>query len=297
MKNCRRYFAKFILFISIVVSCFILQCKPAYAKGAVTVEYRINNEEAIPGKECTLTFIIRNVSELDIHDVLLTVGATDKIYPVYGSSNQLHVDKIKSGKQVEIEYVFNVRDSGDDMALLPVSVTFIDEENQNAANSVVLAIPIGKACELSIKNINVNDIAYINERTLISIDYSNTGDLDIKNLVMHIEGSTEESNKEISLGTLLIGKQKYDDIYTTFYNIGEQVVKIFFTYIDENDIEYESSVYEYTVNVNESDFLPIQLDDVDSSMPAYELLFVSASLIFIILIIKLVSKLKKDKGR
>nr|MCR5609257.1 hypothetical protein [Lachnospiraceae bacterium] len=77
----------------------------------------------------------------------------------------------------------------------------------------------------------------------------NSGNVDIKNLYMNIEGNIDDEYKKIPIGNVQSGSSKNQDFSIICKELGSQTLKIGFTYQDEYGNEYTVEPRNYNVDV------------------------------------------------
>ena len=250
------------LFLKLLLLVFIFTCikvDTAYAEEIkdpklVLESYEVISDELTAGKDGVVQLKIKNQSTTtNAYNVLLSyISADDKIYPVYGKSNQVYIGKVSAGKTVTVDVEVSVSDVLDtDSVLTTFEVAGSDGKN-NFYNQFFIAIPVIEKLSMKVNNVSLSQTSVLGAKSLVSVGYSNDGLEDIYNAIMHVDGNIDITQKNVVIGDVLVGENKHLDYYVNFQQVGNQPLKIYFTYQDKNGNKYVSDASEHMVKVTDT---------------------------------------------
>lgn len=250
------------LFLKLLLLVFIFTCikvDTAHAEEIkdpklVLESYEVISDELTAGKDGVVQLKIKNQSTTtNAYNVLLSyISADDKIYPVYGKSNQVYIGKVSAGKTVTVDVEVSVSDVLDtDSVLTTFEVAGSDGKN-NFYNQFFIAIPVIEKLSMKVNNVSLSQTSVLGAKSLVSVGYSNDGLEDIYNAIMHVDGNIDITQKNVVIGDVLVGENKHLDYYVNFQQVGNQPLKIYFTYQDKNGNKYVSDASEHMVKVTDT---------------------------------------------
>lgn len=256
MKSLKKILFGIVFFSIILTISSVDKVKADEVKDPKLVleSYQVVGGHLTAGGEGEIKLTIKNEStKVTAYNVLLSyVSDNNRIYPVYGLSNQVYIGTIGAGKKVNVTIKVSVSDILDtDNVLTSFELAGTDGKN-NFFNEFFVAVPVNEKLSLKINNVSLAQNSVLGAKSLVSVGYSNDGLEDIYGAVMHIEGKIDQSQKLVNIGNILAGESKYLDYSVTFQQTGNQPVKIYFTYKDKNGNMYTSEESTYLVKVTES---------------------------------------------
>ncbi len=219
------------------------------------IDYEITDGVLEIGNDFTIKGTIRNCNRYaDAFNVIVDVSSQDLSLRLEDESvNQLYFETIPAGQSVSFEQTFSIGKTYPyDNAMLTYTFYYSNAATKEFDNRTIITPKVIAPSKLTINVLSVAGSATVGSRSLINVRCTNSGDNDISNIVMHIEGDVEAHNKSIDLGSLVAGDQLMQDCYVTFQNIGENTLKISFSYFDSDGNEYQIEPKEHTVNVKAS---------------------------------------------
>ena len=256
MKN----FKKVLLAVAIIVATLaisqgnIAKADEVKDPKLVLESYEVVSDDLTAGNQGVIRLTIKNESkDKDALNVLLSyISEDNKIYPVYGKSNQVYVGNIAAGKKVTVDVEVSVSDTLDTNTVLTTFELAGTDGTINFYNQFFVAIPVVEKLSLKVNNVSLAQNSVLGAKSLVSVGYSNDGLEDIYNAVLHIEGNIDVAQRVVGIGDIAAGENKYLDYYVIFQQSGNQQLKIYFTYEDKNGNAYSSDVTENTVKVVET---------------------------------------------
>ena len=334
MKKQRKIsFFMAILLVVMNVIIFCLQNDIAYAtnnentsKPRILLEkYEITDGRLVPGANVKMSMTFKNESATaDARDVLVTYSTENNdINPVFGASNQFYIDKIPAKEtrtievKMEVSQEIDMRQMSEDTTenasknvKLSMNIKYRTSSGGEESNELNILLPVTQECVLDIKNVSLADNVKLGADSLVSLVYANTGISSVYNVVMHIQGEIPDDQKTSKIGNVGTGAQQAIDYYITLQKEGKQVVKINFTYEDEDGNEYSTEEKEYTIYVEDTATIePNSADDSQNmneenvevtviqgkDVSIWKICFACIGAIIIILIIVFVTHIKKNK--
>lgn len=255
MKNTRKKIAGMIILFLIML--LFLPTNNTYAVNEpriVVDSFSITEGQPLAGSEATLSIVLKNLSTtVDVSNILLTYknSYTEAIYPIEGNSNQIYISQISANSkyQVDIEIGITANFKAD-LASISILMQYQDTSSNSYNNTALIYLPILQEKELDISGIFVKEKTSVGDNTLVSFNYGNNGKKNISNVRLNIEGDISEEQKTYLIGDIVVGKYDTLDYYVNFQTQGSKILKISFSYNDENGNAYTLEPEEYTVDVS-----------------------------------------------
>lgn len=234
--------------------------KPATAEATgeenprvIIEEYSISSEEITPGQQFDLTLKVRNTSQYyDVYSVIVTVSdKTQTIYPVYGDSNQVYMDRVYARNFTEITIPMQASESITD-SVIPLEVEISYNDNyfiEKQYNSTILYLPIKMSGDLNVVSCSVPDTSTVGTKARISVSYENTGLKNLNNIQLHVIKNDEE-DITTDLYSLSGSSTSTSDVYIECSEVGDMSISVYFTYQDDKGEVYETQEQEYTLSVH-----------------------------------------------
>lgn len=256
MKKIKKVLLGMVAFIFAVSIMYINTANAQEVKDPKLVleSYEVVTKQLTAGNDGVVRLVIKNESKkIDALNVLLSyVSVEDKIYPVYGKSNQVYIGKIAAGQKVSVDVHVSVSDVLDTNRVLTTFELAGTDGSKDFFNQFFIAIPVIEKMSFRINNVSLAQTSVLGAKSLVSVGFSNNGLEDIYNAVMHMEGEIDLEQKIVNIGDIAAGENKYLDYYVIFQKEGNQPLKIYFTYEDKNGNEYTSEINENNVKVTDS---------------------------------------------
>jgi hypothetical protein len=267
--------------------------------------YEIVGDVASPGKQVTLNMTFSNKNPYkDVYSILISFSSDkNSIYPVYGQSNQVYIEKIKAKSEETVSVDFLLSQTIDkDLIPLQLDISYVDKTDEAGSNVAGILLPITHVNKLQVRSVSVTDNNTLGARTIVGIKYENIGLTDLQNIELMIEGDILENQESINLGKLAAGKSQYSETSINFQKEGEQTVRITMKYEDQDGTAYACPEQEYTVNVksgvtNKTQDMNYEFNNsaLDTSLSNIFLIAGCGMLILILFVIILVKgKKRKD---
>lgn len=218
----------------------------------IVTGYEITEGECREDENMTLTLHLANQSATNEgYDILFCFadGNTD-VLPAYGSSNQVYLSSLAPGEEADVDIQVKVNTNIlSNMVKMPYTINYADASSSAYINSGLISIPLGQESVLSIDNITVADTCMLNGNTLINFTYSNAGTDTLRNVILNVEGSVPEEQKEIPLGDLEGGQSVNKDQEITINQAGSQVIRISLSYEDGDGVKHTIGPMQYEIEV------------------------------------------------
>lgn len=269
MKNRKRNFGiRLVIIFSILSAINIIEYSKITAVAArknakvLLTSYEVTKGKVIEGGSIELALTFENASKnLDAEDIVISMETADSlIYPVYGESNQIYIDKIPvKGKKV-VKVKCDIAPSLKEAHAIKMNFTieYTDKNNRSNKNNTFVLLPAVQECVMSIKSLSIGERATKGSKLLISVVCANIGIVEIQNVVMNIEGDILEDQKSVNIGNIAVNGQQAFDSYVNFQSTGTQILKINFKYTDAEGHKFKTEVEEYKVEVEEGIIASIQ---------------------------------------
>jgi len=248
-----------------LVIVFILVCPLQNVKAITTEElfselkpqiiitnYSIENDTLLPGENSTVKITIKNTNlYANAYNILLSYYTNDNsVYPIYGTSNQVYIEKIGVGESVDVEFELAVnKDFQYNASQLFFSIEYNDISGSSYTNETGIYLPVSSVCKIEVTEVNLPSEISFGDSTRLYISYKNTGSINASNLIMLINGNISEDKKEIALDDLNAGANSFYSLEAVFQEKGEQELSIMLTYEDSNGNRYLVESDTITVNV------------------------------------------------
>lgn len=231
------------------------QVKAATRARIMISDYTIQNDNVVPGEDTEITFTVKNATaSLTATSIFLTFNFEDDVlYPIYGDSNQIYINRLGAGEATEVTMKLKTSpDIETDVVKCIVNVAFSDEETAEVYYPTTLFLPVTEESRLQVANYSVSDKAFVNSKTRISASYSNNGKSEISNVVLHVAGIDGFSEEVYSLGNLSGGETNFGEAYVTFGNTGNQTITVYLSYTDADGKEMKTAAKEYSLEVTKA---------------------------------------------
>ncbi len=218
-------------------------------------EYTTSDEEIVPGQEFELELKLRDTSEYyDVYSVVVTVNdKTDSVYPVYGKSNQVYIDRIYARNYTTITIPMQASETITDSAV-PIEITITYNDNyfvEKQSNSTILYLPIKMSGNLNVISCSVPESSSTGTKARVSVSYENTGLKSLSNIQLHVV-TQDGADLVTDLYSLSGGSTNSADIYLECSEKGNMPVCVYFTYQDDTGEAFETDEQSYTIRVVES---------------------------------------------
>lgn len=215
--------------------------------------YSISNDEIAPGEEFELTLKLRNTSIFyDTYSVVTTISdKTGSVYPVYGNSDQIYVERVYARNTWDITFKLKAAKEIEE-AVIPLNVYITYNDNKffdRQINDTYIYIPVKLSGNLNIYNVTVPENAVIETKSRIAIDYENTGTGTLKNIVMNVDGGELFEPYTTNLYSLNGGTRSTAEIFVDCQKVGDIPITVSFSYEDEDGKVYETEATTYTIKV------------------------------------------------
>ncbi len=220
----------------------------------VVSSYSIEEGAAFPGETITIRLTLTNTNEYSIaYNILLSYTSNNAIYPVYGESNQVYIEKLEMGDSTDIDLSLVIDPEYDSSAAqIYFSMGYSNIGGSTFSNSSSIFLPIqsiDEIGEITIDNVTLTNKVTYGDAAQLYIAYENTGNVDATNVLLTLSGNIAEDKKEIELADLKTGASNFLNYDVVFQDTGEQELSIALTFEDENGNKYSVDGGTYSANV------------------------------------------------
>lgn len=246
----------FVILLVLLEGSVFSQAASMGKKARVMVEsFSVSNDAIVPGEAFELTLKVKNTSDTDTAKSILMTFTNDleTVYTVYGEPDQCYIPELSPNGTKEITIKMMAAENLTDTSV-KFKADFVYEDyiiSQNT-NSTTIQLPVTTTSKFEVQNVSFPDAVHAGEKTRMRITYKNTGADDFYNITMRVSSEETEETEQYSLGSLVAGKVSYAEMYVTLPEPGEQKVTISFSYEDIEGNKFNTSQYEQTVDVAES---------------------------------------------
>lgn len=220
--------------------------------------FSISEDEIIPGQEFELTLTIRNTSQFyDIYSVVVTMeDLTKSIYPVYGTANQVYIDRIYARKNTEIVIPLKAMDDISS-SVIPLQFNISYNDNyfiEKQDNDMEIYLPVRLKGDLKVVSSSVPNSVSVGAKARVSVTYENTGSVNLYNIVLKVKTKDSEAKEiDMNLYNLNGGEKTNAEVYIDCPNTGRIPVSFYFEYEDENGEVYKTDSVSHSFSVVEQD--------------------------------------------
>lgn len=230
----------------------------------VVTEYEILEKSPAVGENFTLQVTVQNMNRyVAAHQVLLTLHMeTEGMYLQQGETNQRYMEYLAPGETEVFKFQLATFEKIQRNAFqIDIEFDYVNEYGNIGTNTTSISPKLREHCKLEVLSVETAKDAMIDTKALFNIRYKNSGDVDIKNVKMRIEGNVETDGKEISLEALESGEQCYLDEYVIFTETGNQELQVYLTYEDEDGIAYEAEMQKVSTFVMENSLMKEEAEE------------------------------------
>lgn len=231
--------------------------------------YSVSDDEIAPGEEFELTMKIRNTSLFyDTYSVVVTLSCLEDdgmplVYPVYGSSNQIYIERVYARNSWDITFRLKAKEKIN-VANIPVNVLITYNDNyfiEKQRNDTTINIPVKLSGDLKVENCSVPEEVTVGAKARISAKCQNIGMSKINNVVMNVKYGDEQTGST-NLYSIDGGSGTTAEIYINCIKNGELPVSVSFSYEDLEGMSYETEAMEYLINVKNNTGVDSEADIV-----------------------------------
>ena len=214
--------------------------------------YEIEEGSIEPGEPFTLNVEVRNENHyIGAYQVLASLYVqTDGIYLQQGETNQHYIEYIPPNGISSFQINMVASEAAEnDKALIEIRFDYTNENGTPGANTTIISPHFKANSKLEILSLTAANRAKLGARALLNIRYANTGETELKNIQLNIEGNIEEKQKKTTLKAPEAGQQNYLDWYVVFTEPGNQHLSVTINYEDERGNSYQLEAKDVTVLV------------------------------------------------
>lgn len=205
-------------------------------------EYKI--EDGIPavGEDFTLEVTVENMNRyVAAHQVSMTLYLkSEGMYLQQGEINQRYIEYFAPGQKKVFEFQLATSEQMQVQAgMIDIQFDYVNQNGDIGTNTTTISPKLRKNCKLELLSISTAETATTGAKALFNIRYKNSGETEVRNVKMRIEGNIKNNGREIDLDAPEPGQQEYLDQYVIFTETGNQVLDVQLTYEDAAGIVYE----------------------------------------------------------
>ena len=272
------YKMKLYLSFLIVVCCIIKMSFTSFAdevnsdftyNSVVEVEsYYIEEGYIEAGKEATINMTVHNANKYSTVNSLVAIFSSESgmIYPTYGNDNEIVLGKLEPNESTTVSFpvVVNSEFTGDQ---IDFSCEFVYETSGKLiTNSSTMMLPSQTKSSITVNSVDVSAHAYLNSKSLLSVNYTNNSEVNINDAVLVVNGAVGESSQNIELGTVLAGKSYIKDYNIVFVQPGVQTIEIKFRYTNVDGKPMELELGTYDINVDEEKYSEFSVKNENTTL-------------------------------
>lgn len=225
--------------------------------------YSIEERYIEAGKEANIILTIHNANKYSAANNMLLIVSSDSkmIYPTYGNDNQFVIGTLEANetRSVSIPVIISPSFAGEYIDLN--CKLMYESGGRQISNESTIVLPTKGKDLIEVNLIDVNSNAVVNAESPLSISYFNRSEYNIDDALLIIDGNVDDSTSSIDLGLLAAGKSYSKDFNITFTELGEQSIKIYLKYNDNNGEMVQSDLGTFSVSVTDnSDLSPNEAD-------------------------------------
>ncbi|MBE5825477.1 MAG: hypothetical protein E7307_02460 [Butyrivibrio sp.] len=203
------------------------------------------------GKEATVKLTLRNANRNSAANNVVVAVSSDSgmVFPKYGNDNQFFVGTMtaNSTTTITVPIVVNSEFVGDYVDF-KCDIFYVSNGKQ-ITNSSTMILPAQTDEVIEVSSLEVSAHAVINNKSLLSISYTNKGTDNINDAVIVVDGNVSESTHEIDLGSIVAGKAYNKDCNIIYTETGEQTISVMLKYTDVDGEQVQSDLGTFRVTV------------------------------------------------
>lgn len=257
----------------------------------------------VPGEEFTLKFTIYNPGVVSkIGNVRVDVYQNNAlVYPKYGATNSVYIGYLSalSYSEGEITLIAS-KDITDKEIPLTIFLSYTDNYSTANQQQLVATLPVSSGGKLSLSSVDVPSTMYVGTNNRLSLSYRNNGLSTINDVVLNLSGDTI-NEQNISLGSIGSNSSITSDVYVEFRQVGQQIVKVSFTYTDSDGqikqtepVDYSFDVKNYETQINDDYARYMKRRN---TINEYMTLSVLGVCVLVLLIAFIISRREKNLGK
>ncbi len=220
----------------------------------IVSSYDVGAKTVAGGNDFMLKYSIKNTSEsLEVKNVKISFVSAGNIFtPKPGSTNSVFIDKLGKGASYNGEITMRASSKADtDVYPLEVVMTYEDPASTQREARDMMSVSLTKFQTISVDEIIVPTEINLGEKIPLNIRYWNTGQTELSNLVLHVEGDVPENQKTFEAGILKGGSSGYIDYSIEPQTAGQFTFRLNFSFYDNSGNEFLVPINSYTVKVLE----------------------------------------------
>lgn len=249
------------LVMILIVSTFLLKAQDVSAIApepmdnatVIITSYGIEGADNIaPGEAFTLNITLQNSSYTEyVGNVYVKFSQADGyVYPEYGSTAMAYAGYFVTQEEKTVSMHLVAADVINVSEIIgQLTICYSDAYSTKNELDNTIHLPVSNNGVLVVKGYDISSDAVVNKTNRVGVTYYNSGNTDISNIVLHMSGAAIES-QDVALGSLSSGSIESADAYFTFTGEGAQAVDMYFTYIDSDGINHQTSTQTVAFNVS-----------------------------------------------
>ena len=200
-----------------------------------------------------LTLTLTNMSQTsDIHNVKVSVISADGTFVPVDASNAEYIASIPRGGDATAVIQLKSGLKNTNTYPLQVQVEYQDAMNNTFSTVETVSVLVTNAGNIIVDTFTLPEEAIFGQPIPLNIRFGNSGDNDLKNVTLVVEGNIADSEKTVNTGDLKAGGSNYVEHSITPLAEGSQSFSISFTCYDKSGEQYTVPVQEFTVSMVKS---------------------------------------------
>jgi hypothetical protein len=206
--------------------------------------HTISEGIVLSGREFTLTLFVKNTSDEPTGNAKITLGEAragntgGSVFSSPDGRTSFHIETIPAnGEIVKQITLFTDRNAQAMTYSLPVIIEYEDAEGKVSAVNTSVSIPVRHEGRFRVLTLDIPSLAAISEAVPLSMEFANTGRVNLENMFISLEGDFEKENATFFIPSFAFGTS--DFFHATLFpaNEGDLKGKIVITYDDADGSE------------------------------------------------------------
>lgn len=264
----------------------------------VVDSYEIVEGKFEQGAECIIRIHISNIDNDSIAKAGGITIYSSYIFAVTGKTNQISFGEIKPGQSISVDFEVNLDRIVVGPNLLEIELNWLDENENTYTNAVAISPVLLEKVSFDITAVKIPETVYGKKNTTMSVSYENSGDEELQNVCMVIEGDIAQGVQEIHLEDIAAKEKSMADCPVELLNEGKNAIRVYFRYEDRNGTLYSTDPVEVTVLVADKAYsVPAEQEMNFEMIFAEYRVYIIAAVAAVVLCIPFLVELIKKGGK
>lgn len=289
-------------FVVIILSVFSVPLE-AIAVEIGHPQLTVENYEIVKGKfekgaECTFRVTVKNVDDENIATAGMITLFSERVSPVTGKANQIIFGELEPEQSVTVDFDVNLDMIEKGPNVIEFVLAWYDEDYVNFTNSIHIAPVLLEQVGFELTAVNIPNTVYGNKNTIMSVYYENTGDENLRDVYMVVEGDIVQEKQVVELDNLEAKGKEMVDYSLELLNVGNNKVSVSFRYEDRNGNQYTSEKTEMVVNVTDKTYIePVVEENTFKSIMTNYRIYVIFGIVAVLLFVPFVISAIRRGGK